>query len=65
LFAQFRKQNVFKKKRKGGDMSRELRREVAGNLHRLFDLRDLFGDEFVGRQAWVCLKMLGGLGAEW
>jgi len=46
-------------------MSRELQREVAGNLHRLFDMRELFGEEFVGRQAWVCLKMLGGLAGEW
>jgi hypothetical protein len=43
--------------------SPELRREVSGNLKRLFYYRDMFGDEFVGRQCWVCLKLLGGLGA--
>jgi hypothetical protein len=43
--------------------SPELRREVSGNLRRLFYYRDMFGDEFVGRQCWVCLKLLGGLGA--
>lgn len=46
-------------------MSSDLKREVAENLHRLFDLRDLFDEAFVGRQAWVCLKMLGGLGGVW
>jgi hypothetical protein len=41
-----------------------LRREVSDNLHRLFIYRDMFGDQFVGRQCWVCLVLLGGLAAE-
>lgn len=44
--------------------SPELRREVSGNLRRLFAYREMFGDDFVGRQCWVCLKLLGGLAAE-
>ena len=42
----------------------ELRREVAGNLRRLFEYREMFGDDFVGRQCWVCIRLLGGLAAE-
>ncbi|HJV82449.1 hypothetical protein [Noviherbaspirillum sp.] len=44
--------------------SPELRREVSGNLRRLFAYREMFGEDFVGRQCWVCLKLLGGLAAE-
>lgn len=44
--------------------SPEVRREISGNLQRLFYYRDMFGEEFVGRQCWVCLKLLGGLGAD-
>lgn len=41
-----------------------LRREVADNMRRLFLYRDMFGEQFVGRQAWVCLVLLGGLASE-
>ncbi len=42
----------------------KMRREVSENFHRLMHYRALFGEQFVGRQAWVCLRMLGGLASE-
>lgn len=44
---------------------RQLRVDVAANLRRLMEFRDLFGEEFVGRQAAVCLRMLGGVLSDW
>lgn len=41
-----------------------LRREIAENLRRLMAFRELFGEDFVSRQAIVCLQLLGGLGSE-